>query len=178
MKEIIIDLGCGINKVKGSIGVDANTEVKPDIIHDLNSFPYPFTNNFADKIYLDNTLEHLENTIKVMDEVYRILKLNAMCIISVPYFRSKYAFCDPTHKKFFTLESFRYFDKDDDVFKTYKYSKSKFKIYKVEFNKDIKKNFFVNFLCKFAIKHKWFYESFLSHLFPLSEVTFYLKKDQ
>ena len=44
----IIDLGCGIKKTLGAIGVDLNDSIKPDVKHDLNKFPYPFENYVGD----------------------------------------------------------------------------------------------------------------------------------
>ena len=42
INKIIIDLGCGMKKTPNSIGVDSNKSVNPDVVHDLNTFPYPF----------------------------------------------------------------------------------------------------------------------------------------
>ena len=41
-QKVRIDLGCGNKKRPGTIGVDFNERTKADIIHNLNSFPYPF----------------------------------------------------------------------------------------------------------------------------------------
>ena len=172
----IIDLGCGIKKTPGAIGVDTNTSINPDVMHDLNKFPYPFEDGYSDTVVLDNTLEHLNEPMKVLEEVNRILKDGGECIISVPYFRSKYAFCDPTHVKFFTFESLRYFDPDDKIFKNFRYTKAKFKIKKIEINKNQKNNIFMQMLIKFASKHKYFYETYLSNFFPFNELTFTLIK--
>ena len=172
----IIDLGCGKNKRKGSIGVDLNKDSHADLIHDLNSYPYPFRDSECDYIYLDNTLEHLDDTIKVMEEVYRILKPGGVCKVIVPYFRSRYAFIDPTHKKFFTIDSFIYFDPDNFYFKHVAYTKAKFKLIKLVFNENLKNSLFEKFLSNFAQKHPYFYENYLSHLIPLDDISYYLKK--
>lgn len=39
-----IDLGCGAHKTEGLIGVDfiQHADADVDVIHDLNTFPYPF----------------------------------------------------------------------------------------------------------------------------------------
>jgi ubiquinone/menaquinone biosynthesis C-methylase UbiE len=172
----ILDLGCGKKKCPGSVGVDINPNSDADIIHDLNVFPYPFENSSFEYCFLDNSLEHFDNTIKVMEEIYRILKLEGTCKIIVPYFRSRYAYIDPTHKKFFTIDSFMYFDPDNFYYKNLGYTKAKFKILKISFNETLKKTFFVKVLTRFANKHKHFYEQYLSHYFPLDDITFYLKK--
>ena len=106
----ILDLGCGKKKSLGAVGVDINPNSDADIIHNLNVFPYPFENSSVEYCVLDNSLEHFDNTIKVMEEIYRILKLESTCKITVPYFRSRYAYIDPTHKNFFTIDSFMYFE--------------------------------------------------------------------
>ena len=35
----VLDIGCGKNKVPGSIGIDFNESIGADVIHDLNLFP-------------------------------------------------------------------------------------------------------------------------------------------
>ncbi len=65
-QKVRIDLGCGNKKRPGTIGVDFNERTKADIIHDLNSFPYPFEDASVDMVYIDNTLEHLDDPIAVM----------------------------------------------------------------------------------------------------------------
>jgi hypothetical protein len=56
----MLDIGCGNRKKGGSIGVDTNPDANPGIIHDLNSFPYPFLESTFTKIYADNVIELLE----------------------------------------------------------------------------------------------------------------------
>ena len=72
MEELILDLGCGNKKREGTIGVDFNTRLDGDVNHDLNQFPYPFESETVDKIYIDNCLEHLDEPLKVMEEIHRI----------------------------------------------------------------------------------------------------------
>ena len=93
----ILDLGCGKKKREGAIGVDFSDRHDADVIHDLNAFPYPFDDDSVDEIYLDNVLEHLDDPLKVMEEVHRICKPNGLVKVIVPYFRSVWAFIDPTH---------------------------------------------------------------------------------
>jgi hypothetical protein len=37
-----LDVGCGINKLPGSIGIDRNPAGRADVICELDQFPYPF----------------------------------------------------------------------------------------------------------------------------------------
>ena len=138
--KLILDLGCGNKKRDGTVGVDMNTRLKGDINHDLNKFPYPFDDNSVDYIYIDNTLEHLDSPLKVMEEIYRILKPGCGVKVIVPYFRSHSAFTDPTHTKFFTTESFTYYDPDHAIAKRYDYTLAKFKTTKIIFHRNLNKS--------------------------------------
>jgi SAM-dependent methyltransferase len=109
---MIIDFGCGRSKVPGAIGVDNVVLPDVNVVHDLLSFPYPFSSNCADEIYLNHVVEHfdLEHILLILKEVYRILKPGGMLCIRVPHVFSVAAWEDPTHKKFFTFNSFHFFD--------------------------------------------------------------------
>lgn len=171
----ILDLGCGKSKYPGSIGVDISDKTDADIIHDLNVYPYPFEEDVFDSIICDNVLEHLNDVIKTMDEIWRISKNGARIKINVPYFRSVYSSIDPTHKHFFTYNSFYYFDEKHLFNELYKYSDSKFEVEKVLFDESISSNTFHRFVKFFANKNPQFYEIHISHLIPLNELTFYLR---
>ena len=55
-----LNAGCGNNYKEGYVNLDILDNVKKDVKHDLNEFPYPFNDDEFDYILLDNTLEHLE----------------------------------------------------------------------------------------------------------------------
>ncbi len=105
----ILDIGCGNRKEKGAIGVDINPDTEADVIHDLNIFPYPFKDNEFDLLICHDILEHLENTIKVMEEIHRIAKPNAIVKIRVPHYACWWGWSDPTHKRLFGPFSFDHF---------------------------------------------------------------------
>jgi hypothetical protein len=170
----ILDLGCGNKKYPGSVGIDINPHSDADIIHDLNDVPYPFEDSIFDEIIADNIIEHLENIIEVMEELSRISKLGASIKIIVPYFRAKWAYIDITHRHFFTVESFAYFDPDHIISKLYKYSRVRFKLIKVIFNERLTNGFIKSMVVSYANKWPVRYETYLSHLFPLDDLTFYL----
>ena len=171
-----LDLGCGKKKRDGFVGVDWSERHNADVIHDLNKFPYPFDDCSIDLIFMDNILEHLKNPVKVMEEIYRILKPGAKVIIIVPYFRSVWAFIDPTHVTFYTVNSFAYYDPRHIICKRYDYSNVRFEVQSIVFNQELKNGFFKKLIIKFANKFPNHYELYLSHLFPLDDITFNLKK--
>ena len=176
LKVKILDLGCGNKRRPGTIGVDYSARFKPDVIHDLNVFPYPFESTSIDKTYLDNVLEHLDNPFQVMEEIYRITKSGGEVIVIVPYFRSRWSAIDMTHKSQFTVDSFAYFDPTNEICKKYDYTDSRFIVTARVFNEEVKSNFFKSLIVKIANKYPNSYENILSHLIPLDDISFYLKR--
>lgn len=169
-------MGCGNKKREGAIGIDFNERTKADVIHNLNLFPYPFEDGKFDEIYIDNCLEHLSEPIKVMEEVYRISKPDALVKVIVPYFRSQWAFIDPTHLHYFTVDSFAYYDPDNQICKRYDYTLARFSVKKIVFNETLKNGLLKKLII--AIANKWpnRYEYYLSHLFILEDISYYLKR--
>ena len=173
---LILDLGCGNKKRPGTIGVDYNSRVDGDVSHDLNTFPYPFDAVSVDKIYIDNCLEHLDSPMSVMEEIHRILKVGGEVKVIVPYFRSPSAFHDPTHKTFYTIQSFSYYDPEYPICKRYDYTKAHFSIEKIVFHEHLSSGFIKSLVVAMANKWPSFYENNLSSILPLHEISFYLKK--
>jgi predicted SAM-dependent methyltransferase len=171
----VLDFGCGNRKRPGSIGVDINPRSDADVIHDLNVFPYPFADDIFREILADNVIEHLDNLIGVMEELHRICRADGLIHINVPYFRAKWACIDPTHRHFFTVESFYYFDPTHIYHKLYKYSTRQFEVRKVLFNHGLQNRLPKQLLVKIANLCPHRYESYLSHLIPLDMLTFQLR---
>ncbi|MCK4814755.1 methyltransferase domain-containing protein [bacterium] len=179
MSKKLLDLGCGVNKRKDAIGVDIIPNEHVDIVHDLNTYPYPFKESEIDDILMDNFLEHLDDIVKTMEELWRICKPGAKITIRVPYFRSHFA-VDPTHKHYFVSHSFYYFDPCHDFHRRYRYSdKAFFRVDRVVFDEEC--NYSLIGLIRFG-PIKWFanrypmvYEEYLGPLFPLHSLTYYLK---
>jgi SAM-dependent methyltransferase len=114
---LVLDIGPGENpykplKSETVISIDFNKKFSPTKIHDLKKFPWPFKDNTFDKIYASHIIEHIPDTVRVMEEIYRIAKPNAIVIIRVPHFSSRSAWVNPTHYRAFTIGSFDYFSKD------------------------------------------------------------------
>lgn len=175
VEKIILDLGCGKKKRDGAIGVDFSDRHDADVIHNLNHFPYPFDDESVDEIYMDNCLEHLDEPIKVMEEIHRIIKPKSFVKIIVPYFRSVHAFIDPTHKTFYTVDSFSYYDPRHIICQKYDYTNARFKVNKIIFNETLNSNLFKKLIVKFANKWPGKYERYFSTIMPLDDITYYLE---
>jgi SAM-dependent methyltransferase len=172
----ILDLGCGNKKRPNALGIDFNDRTAADVIHDLNQFPYPLEDGSFDEIYIDNTLEHLDDVIRVMEEVHRICKPQGMVKVIVPYFRSIWAFIDPTHRHFFTVNSFAYFDPENPICERYSYSLARFKVESISFNDELSMGFIKAMMARIANRWPNGYEYYLSHLFPLDDITYCLRR--
>jgi len=103
-----LNMGSGNNILKGYINLDCIPLNGVDVIHNLEEFPYPFPDNYFKEIYIHQTLEHLSDKTKVMEELYRISKNGAIIDIHVPYFSNCGAFCHAEHKSFFGYNTFDY----------------------------------------------------------------------
>lgn len=103
-----LNLGCGKFKKEGYVNIDISPCSNADLIHDLNSLPYPFHDNAFDLIEADHILEHLSDPFKVMHELSRILKSKGMLHIKVPHFSR--AMSHPQHKSGFDVTFPHYFN--------------------------------------------------------------------
>lgn len=106
-----LHIGCGWDKKEGYINCDISEEVKPDKIIDLEK-DLPFEDSSISEIIMNHTLEHTHEPIKVMKEIYRICKNNAIVKINVPYFSSESAFSQIDHYSFFSLTTFDCLDEN------------------------------------------------------------------
>lgn len=106
-----LNLGCGDDYRQGYINVDIGL-CKKDVEHDLENLPYPFEDNTFSEIVMQHCIEHIsrENFPVLVQELHRISKPSAVIHISAPYYMSRNAYTDFTHKNFMTEESFAYFD--------------------------------------------------------------------
>jgi predicted SAM-dependent methyltransferase len=104
-----LNLGSGNDVKEGYINLDYIAADGIDIVHDLDSIPYPFIDNYFDEIYAAHTLEHLKDLIGTMRELHRICKPGAKITIRVPHFSAFSNYADPTHKKLFSYSTFDFF---------------------------------------------------------------------
>lgn len=124
-----LNMGCGTDIKPDYTNLDMIPLPGVDVVHDLNKFPYPFEDDTFEEIYCKNVLEHLPDTVRVMEEIYRIATNGCKVYIRVPYWNSYITYADPTHKKGFHKMQFEFFDITKETYKNrYYYTKARFKI--------------------------------------------------
>jgi len=171
----VLDLGCGLRKRPGAIGIDVNPRSQADVIHNLNVLPYPFPENCFNEIIADNVLEHLDDVVRVMEELHRIGKPSAIITIIVPFFPHRQANTDPTHRHFFGIHSFDYFI-PGTANAAFQYSNARFSLLSAQFEEGLKQKHWIDrIIVWFANAHREIYENRLANLVPLRNLTFRLR---
>jgi predicted SAM-dependent methyltransferase len=107
--KTILNLGSGRQYLPGAVNVDITPDTSPDVVHDLDTRPWPFADDSFDEIHGIDVLEHLADLLGAMEEVHRIARAGATVKIVVPHFSSPNAYTDPTHERQFGAFSFDYF---------------------------------------------------------------------
>ena len=168
----VLDLGCGKYKREGAIGLDIVELPGVDIVCDLGTTTWPLASNSFDEIHCTHVLEHLEDTVAAMRELSRILRPGGRVTIKVPHYTHFSAFADPTHKRFFTTMSMRYFAPDPDHRYDY-YTDTEFAVESVRV-----KTLGIWRLLGLELLANWkgkFFDMYLSYIFRGKEITFVLR---
>lgn len=128
-KKLVI--GCGLRPKEGAINLDMVPLKGVTAVHNLDNFPYPFDDEQFEYIEAEDVLEHVENLVSVMQELWTILKFGGKLWIRGPH--ASYplqAWRDPTHKRLFVPGSFDMWDPSTADGKHYGHyvGKGKFKV--------------------------------------------------
>jgi SAM-dependent methyltransferase len=107
-----LNLGCGRACLPGWVNVDAVALPGVDVVADLarcRTQRLPFADDSVDELLLSHVLEHIDDTLALMQELHRIACAGALALVRCPYGGSDDADEDPTHRHRFFLNSFGYF---------------------------------------------------------------------
>lgn len=112
----ILNLGSGRGKaIPGAVTVDRCGETDPDIVHDLDRFPWPFPDAAFDVIHCRDVLEHLADLPRALEEIHRIGRPGGRVHITTPHFSCANAYTDPTHRQRLGYFSFDIFNAQDPL---------------------------------------------------------------
>ena len=102
-----LDLGAGVATQPGFVGVDRFGLPGISVICDLNA-ALPFRSNSADLVYASHSLEHVDNLLFTMNEIYRVCKHQAQVCIVAPYSAQSLNIANPYHKQSFNEHTPRF----------------------------------------------------------------------
>lgn len=106
MSAVVLNLGCGFNKLPDAINLDAYSVCEPDVVWDLNQTPLPFDDNSIDTITAFHVFEHLVEWWPCFVDCARILKPMGLLRMAVPHSSSTSANTYRDHHHEFSALSF------------------------------------------------------------------------
>lgn len=113
--KLKLNLGCGDKILPGWVNVDHVPDCNPDVVCDLEKFPWPWEENAVEEILLSHVLEHLGESrdvyLGIIKEMYRVCCHGAIIHIMVPHPRHDHFIWDPTHVRPILVESLQMFDR-------------------------------------------------------------------
>ncbi len=97
MSDIKLDVGCGDAKKDGWIGIDARPLDGVDIVWDLTHFPWPLATECCSVIKMDQVWSMIEPKYRnrLMDELWRVAKIDCQLTLAVPHANTSGADQDP-----------------------------------------------------------------------------------
>jgi len=107
-----LNVGCGRSALEGWINLDFMPLPGVDIVADLescDSAPLPLDDDSIDEFLLSHVLEHIRKPLPLMQELHRIARPDALCVVRCPHGASDDAWTDPTHIRPYFHGSFSYF---------------------------------------------------------------------
>lgn len=119
---IKLDLGCGGYKQGPDwVGVDSRPLSGVDLVHDLESFPWPLPNECVHTVALSHLFEHIKPwlTLPFMAEIHRVCLPDAQVFISGPYGVGFHFVQDPTHCNPVNEATFTYWDSHNALWNIY-----------------------------------------------------------
>ena len=173
-----LDAGCGNNKTTGCLGIDRVELDGVDVVHDLDTFPWPFDDDRFGSIYANHYLEHVKDIVETLRELHRITKNNGLLYVRVPHYASDNFNSDLTHKVRFGYRSFDHFSMNGNIDYDF-YESFKFEIISREIkfmSPYVKINPFKLLGIEYIVnKFPRIYERFFVYYLPPVEVVFQLK---
>ncbi|HTT62526.1 MAG TPA: class I SAM-dependent methyltransferase [Bryobacteraceae bacterium] len=170
---MVLDVGCGKRKIESdAIGIDVSPDSAADHIWNLDRYPWPLESCQFSRIYMSHIIEHLDDPMRAMAEVYRVAVDGADVFITTPHFSSHNSYVDPTHKRHLAAASFDYFTGRD--FPTFAGSACRFDVVRVELT--FGGNFVLDNLGRFLAHRsmKW-YERHAAWIFPALDIRCHLR---
>lgn len=101
------------------VTLDCVSSHKPDVVHDLNAYPWPFEDDAFSEIHAYELVEHLgrqgdaASFFQFFGEVWRILEPGGFFVATCPSYKSMWAFGDPSHTRVITSGTLAFLDQNE-----------------------------------------------------------------
>lgn len=106
----VLNLGAGRDRsMPDAVTVDRVAATNPDVVHDLDVYPWPFETDSFDQIICRDVIEHLADVVRAMEEMHRITRPGGRIHIVTPHYSCANSYTDPTHRRHLGYYSFDYF---------------------------------------------------------------------
>ena len=105
-----LDLGCSFHKRDGFVGIDILKSDGIDVQTDACFLP--FKEDSFDEIYSSYALEHIQDNLKVLQEIWRVCKNGSTVRLILPHFSNPAFSDDLTHKHTYSTRTFEHYDQD------------------------------------------------------------------
>lgn len=170
---MVLDVGCGSRKIEpDAIGIDVSPSSAADHVWNLDQYPWPLASDTFTRIHMSHVIEHLDDPMRAMAEVWRVACDGADVHITTPHFSSHNSYVDPTHKRHLAAASFEYFTGKN--FPTFAGAPFRFDIVAVELT--FGGNFLLDNLGRFLAHRslRW-YERHAAWVFPALDIRCHLR---
>lgn len=113
-----IDLGAGKNPKPGFVGIDRIDFKNGSLICDIGTERWPWEDSSVDEAHCHHVFEHLTNLngkcerVHFLNELHRVLKPSAGCLLTIPHWASQRYYGDPTHCEPFSEFGFYYLSRE------------------------------------------------------------------
>jgi len=107
-----LNVGCGRNIQEGWVNLDSSPLPGVDLVCDLERVrdrPIDLPDRTVELFLLSHVIEHVRDSLGLMQELWRLAIPNALAVIRVPHGASDDAWEDPTHVRSYFIQSFGYF---------------------------------------------------------------------
>lgn len=116
---INVNFGSGIERIDGYLNIDKQYACQPDIVHDLETIPWPLEDGSVQCARFNRSLEFMcpdpDTFFQFMKELYRVCAHGATIYISAPHFRSDDFVNDPAHVRPITQKILSLFSKANNI---------------------------------------------------------------
>lgn len=129
-KKLVI--GCGQKREEGAWNIDKLRDSKADQVLDIE-YGLPFDDNSFNEVVADYVLCQVEYISRVMNEIHRVLDSDGILKLKVPNAEFPRAFTDPMDFRYFTPETFDYFDQSHYRYQAFNYGFEPWYIKKLDY---------------------------------------------